>query len=201
VRVLSRSRRTPLILTILALVVAVLLASWCLSYRPWEAHYRGHPTSWWAAQYPAGQMEHDPPPPPDPQLQQLWIDPIIPADPFSYCPGPRPKAFWYDWAAAVGMKSNRDDDDEMEQRALFLGDPDSIPVLRELSGHPSPRVRQAAVYGLMKVGKRNPGAAAELAAIVAKGDSDSLVCRCARHALRKLDPEAAERAGIRADEP
>jgi hypothetical protein len=46
VKLLPRSRRAQLALA--GGVLAALLAlGWCYEYRPWEAHYRGRPASWW----------------------------------------------------------------------------------------------------------------------------------------------------------
>jgi len=47
-RLLPESRRGRA--AVAAGLAALLLALvWCYEYRPWEARYRGRPTSWWAA--------------------------------------------------------------------------------------------------------------------------------------------------------
>ena len=45
-RLLPQSRRGRVALA--AGLAALLALGWCEWYRPWEAHYKGRPTSWWA---------------------------------------------------------------------------------------------------------------------------------------------------------
>src|SRR3954471_24126112 len=67
-RLLPRSRRARVAVAT-GLAAAVLALGWCREYRPWEAHYRGKPTSWWAAW--VGDPEWRKPRPP---WESLWVE-------------------------------------------------------------------------------------------------------------------------------
>jgi hypothetical protein len=166
----------------LAVTVVALVAAGILLYRPWEEHYRLQPASWWAAQYTAGKLDCQTFVGGKRDDTTFWL----------YNPGPPPKPFWYDWAVAVGLEI---DLDAPGRRDLLKGDPDAVPVLCELLHHPSNQVRDAAVYGLVQVGKKSPDAVDALVS-VANEDLDSFAGEFARQALREIDPEAAKRAGI-----
>jgi HEAT repeat protein len=75
--------------------------------------------------------------------------------------------------------------------ALLQGDPAAVPRLCELLTSTSPHLRQAAIYGLYRVGKQNPDAVAALYSVAYDGDFDPTMVRFARSVLRKVDPELA----------
>src|SRR2546421_7646860 len=63
-RLLPKSRRGR---AAVAVGLAALLASGVYEYRPWEAHYRGRPTSWWAAWVCDPEFRE-----PRPPAEKLW---------------------------------------------------------------------------------------------------------------------------------
>src|SRR5262249_21345135 len=147
VKLLPRSRRGRLALAG-GLAVVVLALARCYEYRPWEAHYQGRPTSWWARDVPR------------------WVDT---SDYFSArlpdsCAPPLP---WEKWQLRLGLLRR---EQYHEKFQLLRGDPAAVPVLVELLRWPDLVVRERAAVGLGDAGAgARPAVPALLAAL---GDQD-----------------------------
>jgi hypothetical protein len=74
-------------------------------------------------------------------------------------------------------------------------DSTAVPVLRALLQADHPRMRELAAFLLGCNGPQSVEAVAEL--VIALRDSDSGVCNEAAKALKKIDPEAAAKAGVK----
>jgi hypothetical protein len=179
-RFLPGTNRTRLIVA--AVMTAALLSAGLFIYRPWEARFRGRPTSGWARRCEGGFVGRAP---------ILCLEGSDLPGWFSHNEIPKP--FWYHWATAVGIKTDLADS---ETPYLISGDPAAVPVLLELVKHPSPLVRQVAVCGLQQVGLQQAGeedphvvAALEKA----RADEDFIVRGLARSALQKMRLRAANR--------
>ncbi len=173
-RLLPRSRKVRVAV---AVSLAVMALGTCVGwYRPWEAHYRGQPASRWAECYVTWGV-------------QPVGSPFVRPKSWMVFPGanPAPVRFWHRWAAALGIRLAPAEPEnwfESQRWELFRGNPETVPVLRELLRNPLPGIRQIAVYGLNQVGTRNPEAAAALASAI--NDSDSTVREIARSSLRRF---------------
>ncbi len=177
-RLLPRSWRLRVGLAAVALA-ALALASWVDRYRPWEAHFRGVPTSRWASRYAGWKLDD----------QWFGRDSVIWY--LRYGQDPVPPPFWHRWAAAVGIHLTWDPAQQLvnpESEELMRGDTDSVPVLLEMLRHRSPEVREVAVYGLAVVGKKSPEAMAALVSAV--NGNDAQAQQFASYALSKLNPSA-----------
>jgi hypothetical protein len=173
-------------------LVVALAAAWARRYRPWEAHYKGRPTSWWSEQVRCLPLEGlsipELPPPP---LAKDWLERAM-----EYC-GIRP----------FGSDEPRADE-------VLRGDPAAVPVLIELLRSDDPRARVWAAEALAKT--RPPAKAAvpaleaaarehardfpgRVSAALARGSPEAAATFAIRNALSAIDPEAARRAGVPVD--
>jgi hypothetical protein len=209
----------------LAAAVAAGVVWWVLSYRPWEAHYRGRPTSWWARELVAVY-----------EKERALKDSLIEQGPNAVAPPPQ---WWNEWLKLVGIQTELTGDD---WELLLSSDPDAIPVLLELLRHPDGLVRAiAAVNNHEELDVARPTIVA-LAQIVAHPQDESWRDRAATslefrfryqreqfdaallasvaeslagavrdekgtrwtaagRALHTIDPEAACRAGVQVPNP
>jgi hypothetical protein len=149
------------------LLAALLGGYWYVfEFRPWEAHYRLRPTSWWANEVPG------------------WLD----ASDYHSARLPDYEARlsqWEKWQLQLGLFSRKR---HRERFQLLLGDPAAVPVLVELLRCPDPVARERAADGLGCCG----GDARESshALVAALRDGDRRVRGAARGALKRIDPDA-----------
>jgi hypothetical protein len=209
----------------LAAAVAAGVGCWVYSYRPWEAHYRGRPTSWWARELVTAY-----------EKERALKDSLIKQGPNAVAPPPQ---WWNEWLKLVGIQKELTGE---ELEAFLDPDPDAIPVLVELLRHPDGLVRAIAaensreelyvarqtILTLAEIVAHSPDSfwqgramtslelrfrfkqeqfdAELLASVVetlarAARDQNSRHLTAAMHALREIDPEAARRAGITVPDP
>jgi hypothetical protein len=199
-QVLPKSRRHSLFAGILVIAV---LGTWVNATRPWEAHYLGKPSSWWADRIRRRPTLHE-------TLQSLgsWTKPL---------------QVWFDGppdlkktlddnpaAVAVLIELLRHSDPEVRASAAMwfpASRPElqlTFPVLADvIRNHPSATTRSHAAYRLAVLYGRNPGAfgTEEKGLVVSTlteallDDDNDVQCESA-YALREIDPEAAARAGV-----
>jgi hypothetical protein len=166
-KLLPRSRRSRALLAGGAAALAAALAvDW---YRPWEAHYLGRSTSWWAAEYRGHGWYYTHPGPGEVHGEfglSLARDP----------------AWWQEWLARVGAGRPLHNPDER----LLRGDPAAVPVLVELARRPQAEVRITAARGLAHVGPAARGTVPHLLARLA--DPDGMTHLAVREALQEIDP-------------
>jgi hypothetical protein len=148
----------------LAALLALAGYGYVFEYRPWEAHYRLRPTSWWAGEI------------------SCWVDVSDSAFPPSYF---APLTPWEQWQLRLGVSS---DEHSHRRFRLLQGDPEAVPVLAELLRWPDPVVRLRAAGGLWWF--RGDARLATPALMAALGDPNDRVREAAREALRHTDPEA-----------
>ncbi len=173
----------------LAVSATALAASWVWLYRPWEAHYRGRPSSWWSerlAETPFG---------------------LIPARPTR-----TPVEEWVNRALApLGVRTGGN------SSGLELGDggAEAVPVLAELLRDPNPQVREWAASFLHDM---EPPPKQTVPALLEawqrykadyRSDLDTGIhfatprtaAESIHDALWRIDPDAARRAGVPDDGP
>src|SRR4051794_12911549 len=123
-RLLPRSRRRRVALAGGLAAVLLALAWYVFEYRPWEAHYLGRPTSWWAAWVcdPEGRK---PRPPWENVRDELLARMGVPPPPGL-------------WAMPDLLRNGRD--------------PEAIPVLIELLEWPNDEAREWAAFQLFRFG-------------------------------------------------
>jgi hypothetical protein len=162
-------RRTVLVsvgLLLLAIATLTLPAvHWrAIGWYRGEAFFQGRPTSWWAQQV---------------QREDMYLPPVLNYIVTGWRPAAPPQPWWRHWAAAPTSSFPASD-------ALLSGvDPDALPVLLELLGNESPKVRLLAVYGLKPWETAVPALTQ-----AARGDPDEEVRRVAGHTVWQQDPAA-----------
>src|SRR4051812_12536267 len=105
-----------------AVALAALLGLGAYWYKPWEAHYRGRPTSWWAADILRWEEES----------LNLFASVYL----------SRPPSEIADWLA--WLTGNRELARHEDDLPLVKGDPAAVPVLTDLLKCPDAKVRYVA---------------------------------------------------------
>jgi hypothetical protein len=182
-RLLPKDRRTRLTLAAaLTVLVVAVAAAWVAWYRPWQAHYLGRPTSWWADRLAVLSFDLFGPRPPR-TLPEEWLNRAL---------------------SSLGVRV----DESLSGREVAFGEPEAIPVLLELLRDPRPHVRRWAALSLE--GMEPPPREAIPALLGAwqryrddyRGPrgvgftSPRDAVREIRDALWRIDPDAAGRAGV-----
>src|SRR5262245_54200488 len=144
-RLLPRSRRGRVAVGV-GLATVLLAAGWCREYRPWEAHCRGRPVSWW-----------------DRAFTRYSQEPVV------FCGRWRP--WWDRWLYPLGLSEPRDPLAEMVGGGPGVDfDPDAVPVLAALLGSADPNTRRLAIDILGAGGQAARPAAPDLVRTL--GDHD-----------------------------
>jgi hypothetical protein len=161
-----------------------------------ESFYQGMPTSWWAgeieeAYHPVaiGEVVVRNPP------NKIRLPPEPEPMPTEWYRQNRPR-FWDNiWMRLSPQTVAIAIEDVTIPGPLLDGDPAALPLLLVLIRSESAKVRRVAIAGLRAQGNQQPEVVPALMAAVQDPDLD--VRRDAITALRKLDPAAAVRAGMK----
>jgi hypothetical protein len=218
-RLLPKNRWGRRIVTVAAILATLALGYWVEWYRPWEAHYKGRPTSRWARAL-LGRRHSTRPPSSLPAPFGRWMDQLY--DAFESVTNEPETGEWYG-GPNFGYVSV---DGEVLDIIEFISDPALVPVLVELLDYPDGHIRAMTAHALSQRGPssrrlllvalarmlrtdKNPftrkAAAAELSktspdltkeavsALLAcfRTETESYVRDAALLSLRKLDPDAA----------
>jgi hypothetical protein len=224
-RVLPASRRIRFALLLTAASAATIVTVWTRAYRPWEAHYRGRPTNWWARfivdfdtkcrSYDgfADEREHG-----SSSSRLVWEAGLAKIGVQWGLPDKELDLFYTDDAAAIPvlLELLRHRDREVRRATAFYTGPRlhekwpkvvamaRIAALADLVvNSPNAPHRGSAAWQLREYCKEQPSAfdseataTATPALVTALRDEALIVRHMAALALLTVDPEAARREGV-----
>ncbi len=185
-RLLPKNRWLRVAAAVAVVTATLALAYWVEDYRPWEAHYKGKPSSWWAGMLAVHTRTRFPPPPPPPSR---WTDRLRgPFDDVLKLSGYRKRE-----QREAELPYLVCDDVSLEVDELFV-DPAMVPVLVELLEYPDSEMQLFAADALSLRRRGHRHLVAPALARMLLTDQDPYTRACAAAGLQTVAPEATEAA-------